>query len=169
MRDFPLARHIKFRFLPHMKELPFWRDNFPFETQTTNTLPPHCDIAVIGGGLTGLATALHLARCGAAVVLLGQEKIGRGESMRNAGMARSRQHDSKSRALSVVFVAAKIVAETPKVKLRLVVCDASLAPAKQRNAFHLKTSMYLSLSIHTSCAKYACELRDSIFFTHKTT
>ncbi|NUO78455.1 FAD-binding oxidoreductase [candidate division KSB1 bacterium] len=70
-----------------MKELSFWRDHFPFETQTTSALPPRCDIAIIGAGLTGLSTALHAARSGASVVVLEQERIGWGASTRNAGMA----------------------------------------------------------------------------------
>lgn len=70
-----------------MKELSFWRDHFPFKAQTTSTLPPRCDVAVIGAGLTGLSTALHLARGGASVVVLEQERIGHGASTRNAGMA----------------------------------------------------------------------------------
>ncbi len=70
-----------------MKELSYWRDAFPFEVATTSTLPTQCDVAIIGGGLTGLSTALRLARSGAAVVLLEQEKIGWGASTRNAGMA----------------------------------------------------------------------------------
>ncbi len=49
-------------------------------------LPESCDTAVIGGGITGLSTALHLARRGANVVLLEQHHIGWGASTRNAGM-----------------------------------------------------------------------------------
>ncbi len=70
-----------------MKELSYWRDTFPFDAPSPNTLPAHCDLAIIGGGLTGLSTALHAARSGASVVLLEQEKIGWGASTRNAGMA----------------------------------------------------------------------------------
>ncbi len=70
-----------------MKELSYWHDTFPFEVAAAQTLPLQCDVAIIGGGLTGLSTALYLARSGAAVVLLEQEKIGWGASTRNAGMA----------------------------------------------------------------------------------
>ncbi len=87
LHELKLARNAKFRFLVCMKTLSYWRDTFPCEATTTNMLPAHCDVAIIGGGLTGLSTALHTAKSGAAVVLLEQEKIGWGASTRNAGMA----------------------------------------------------------------------------------
>jgi glycine/D-amino acid oxidase-like deaminating enzyme len=43
------------------------------------------DVAVVGGGITGLSTALHAARSGATVVLLEAEDIGFGASGRNGG------------------------------------------------------------------------------------
>src|SRR5580704_13103284 len=43
------------------------------------------DVAVVGGGITGLSTALHAARSGASVVLLEAEEIGFGASGRNGG------------------------------------------------------------------------------------
>jgi glycine/D-amino acid oxidase-like deaminating enzyme len=42
-------------------------------------------VAVVGGGITGLSTALHAARSGAAVVLLEAEELGFGASGRNGG------------------------------------------------------------------------------------
>lgn len=43
------------------------------------------DIAVVGGGITGCATAFYLARAGARVALLERGEIGTGASGRNAG------------------------------------------------------------------------------------
>ena len=43
------------------------------------------DVCVIGGGFTGLSTALHLARRGLSVVLLEQALLGWGASGRNGG------------------------------------------------------------------------------------
>jgi glycine/D-amino acid oxidase-like deaminating enzyme len=43
------------------------------------------DVAVVGGGVTGLSTALHLAELGAQVVLLEAEEPGWGASGRNGG------------------------------------------------------------------------------------
>ena len=57
-----------------------------------DTLPPTqkdrphaCDVAIIGGGLTGVTAALHLAEHGYDVVLLESETIGSGGSGRNGG------------------------------------------------------------------------------------
>lgn len=44
-----------------------------------------CDVAIIGGGFTGLSAALHLARAGASVVVLDAQRIGWGASGRNGG------------------------------------------------------------------------------------
>jgi glycine/D-amino acid oxidase-like deaminating enzyme len=45
----------------------------------------HADVAVVGGGFTGLSAALHLAEKGAKVVLLEAEEPGWGASGRNGG------------------------------------------------------------------------------------
>jgi len=47
--------------------------------------PVTCDVAVIGGGLNGMSTALRLAERGQDVVLLEAEFCGHGSSSRNAG------------------------------------------------------------------------------------
>ncbi|HSK41524.1 MAG TPA: FAD-binding oxidoreductase [Arenibaculum sp.] len=44
-----------------------------------------CDVCVVGGGYTGLSTALHLAERGYDVVVLEAERIGWGASGRNGG------------------------------------------------------------------------------------
>ena len=45
----------------------------------------HFDVAVIGGGITGCATAYYLARAGASVVLIERAEVGTEASGRNAG------------------------------------------------------------------------------------
>ncbi|HEY0836948.1 MAG TPA: FAD-binding oxidoreductase [Azospirillum sp.] len=60
---------------------------------SANPHPPHpalegtvgCDVCVVGGGYTGLMTALELAERGMDVVLLEAERVGWGASGRNGG------------------------------------------------------------------------------------
>lgn len=64
-----------------------------FYAQRARTLPPFaapqgtlsCDVCVIGGGFTGLSSALHLARRGYDVILLEAQRVGFGASGRNGG------------------------------------------------------------------------------------
>src|SRR5262245_66074493 len=49
-------------------------------------LPSRCDIAVVGGGFTGLSAAYHLARRGARVALLEAATVGAGASGRTGGI-----------------------------------------------------------------------------------
>ncbi|WP_026565278.1 NAD(P)/FAD-dependent oxidoreductase [Bacillus sp. UNC41MFS5] len=46
----------------------------------------HSDVAIIGGGFTGLASAYFLSKAGKKVVVVEKERIGWGASGRNAGM-----------------------------------------------------------------------------------
>ena len=48
-------------------------------------LPARADVAVIGGGLTGLSAALTLSRGGLDVVVIDGAALGAGASTRNAG------------------------------------------------------------------------------------
>jgi glycine/D-amino acid oxidase-like deaminating enzyme len=62
-----------------------WADTAPPPAEAAGALPERTDVAVIGGGYTGLAAALALARRGAEVVLLERETLGWGASGRNGG------------------------------------------------------------------------------------
>ena len=53
-----------------------------------------CDVAIIGGGYTGLSAAYHLAKAGAEVVLLEAHRLGDGASGRNGGQLSSGQRRS---------------------------------------------------------------------------
>jgi glycine/D-amino acid oxidase-like deaminating enzyme len=62
-----------------------WADDAPPAARAPATLPERCDVAVVGGGYTGLAAARALARRGASVTVLERHTIGWGASGRNGG------------------------------------------------------------------------------------
>ncbi|MDA3625522.1 FAD-binding oxidoreductase [Saccharopolyspora oryzae] len=71
-----------------MKLLSYWLDTAkPAGDFRRNELPARADVVVVGAGLTGLSTAVHLARRGAQVALLDAHTVGWGASGRNGGMA----------------------------------------------------------------------------------
>ncbi len=70
-----------------MKNRIYWTDNISeIPAISQEPLPDFCDVAVIGGGFTGLSTAFHLARKTASVCVFETDTIGSGASTRNAGM-----------------------------------------------------------------------------------
>ena len=58
----------------------------PGEEHATSPLPKKVDVAIIGGGYTGLSAALTLAKQDVRVAVLEAETIGWGASSRNGGM-----------------------------------------------------------------------------------
>jgi glycine/D-amino acid oxidase-like deaminating enzyme len=69
-----------------MKFLSYWHDTAPaFAGAAPGPVEGHYDVAVIGGGFTGLAAARQLAKAGAKVVVLEAERVGWGASGRNGG------------------------------------------------------------------------------------
>lgn len=71
-----------------MKTAPFWSDDFsrPADLPVAEGLPDAVDVAVVGGGYTGLSAARTLTRHGASVAVLEQHTIGWGASSRNGGI-----------------------------------------------------------------------------------
>jgi len=71
-----------------MKLTSYWLDTSTAGPDRSRTeIGGHVDVAVVGGGLTGMSAALHLARKGARVAVLEKETVGWGASGRNGGMA----------------------------------------------------------------------------------
>ena len=71
-----------------LKQFNYWHTTtvMPGEENTITPLPEKVDVAIIGGGYTGLSAARTLAKSGATVIVLEAETIGWGASSRNGGM-----------------------------------------------------------------------------------
>jgi glycine/D-amino acid oxidase-like deaminating enzyme len=69
-----------------MKMTPYWWEQAPPQSCESVEIPTSVDVAVIGGGYTGLCAALVLARGGASVLLFEAGEMGCGASTRNGGM-----------------------------------------------------------------------------------
>jgi len=71
-----------------MKFTSYWIDDYPrpVDLPVAEDLPGKIDVAVIGGGYTGLSAARTLAKDGVSVAVLESETMGWGASSRNAGI-----------------------------------------------------------------------------------
>ncbi len=68
-----------------MLDTPYWWDAAPPVLEEL-ALPDRAEVAIIGGGYTGLSASLTLSRLGHRPVVLDGERIGWGASSRNGGM-----------------------------------------------------------------------------------
>jgi len=69
-----------------MKLDAYWTDSAPAFRPQQRDLPPQVDVAVVGGGFTGLSAALALAKRGASVAVLeAGERVAAEASGRNGG------------------------------------------------------------------------------------
>jgi glycine/D-amino acid oxidase-like deaminating enzyme len=71
-----------------VKRYAYWLDTLPANSTTTNPesrLPKQVDVAIVGGGYTGLSAARRLTMAGASVAVLERDEIGSGASSRNGG------------------------------------------------------------------------------------
>jgi len=64
----------------------FWWATSKAFTPPAAEFPSNIDVAVVGGGYTGIAAARELASRGASVAVLERGTLGIGASTRNAGM-----------------------------------------------------------------------------------
>jgi glycine/D-amino acid oxidase-like deaminating enzyme len=69
-----------------IQEQNYWLTTTDFPKINSRPLPDRVDVAVIGGGFTGLSAARTIAKRGARVAVLEAESIGWGASSRNGGM-----------------------------------------------------------------------------------
>lgn len=70
---------------PGPREGCWWDETIPAPDWPVLQEDLDCDVAIVGGGFTGMSAALHLAEAGARVVLLESETPGFGASGRNGG------------------------------------------------------------------------------------
>ncbi len=69
-----------------LKIYPYWWEAAPRPEETLVALPAEVDVLVVGGGFSGLNTALVLARAGKSVLVCEASFTGYGASTRNGGM-----------------------------------------------------------------------------------
>ena len=69
-----------------LKQRPYWWDTAAGAAAEPRPLPSKVDVAVIGGGITGLSAARALVRRGVNAAVLEAQTIGWGASSRNGGM-----------------------------------------------------------------------------------
>jgi glycine/D-amino acid oxidase-like deaminating enzyme len=67
------------------KTTPYWLEAAPLSESPASEVPKQADVAIVGGGYTGLSAALTLARAGRDVVVLDAGLPGDGASTKNAG------------------------------------------------------------------------------------
>ncbi|HSW04668.1 NAD(P)/FAD-dependent oxidoreductase [Aquabacterium sp.] len=86
-----------------MKLDAYWTDSAPAWRPVARELPAQVDVAIVGGGFTGLSAALAMARRGASVVVLeAGERVAAEASGRNGG------HVNNGLAVDYAEVAAKV-------------------------------------------------------------
>lgn len=69
-----------------LKTIPWWWEAAPPVDRSETEIPARTDVAVIGGGFTGMSAAIQLARAGRSVAVLDTGDPGSGASKRNGGM-----------------------------------------------------------------------------------
>lgn len=125
-----------------------------------------CDVCVIGGGFTGLSTALHLAERGYDVVLLEAERVGWGASGRNGGHLGSGQRQDQQtleRALGVdaantLWAMAQEAKATVKERIRRHQISCDLKPGILHAGHKAKHAEWF--------ARYADKLRTDYDYPH---
>src|SRR3984893_14429221 len=72
-------------FPSHLPASPFWWEAWRPSADGSADLPARADVAIVGAGCGGLATAIELRRAGTDVVVIEADEFGSGASSRNGG------------------------------------------------------------------------------------
>src|SRR5262252_98282 len=72
-------------FHPDFTASPYWWEAWRPNADGSADVPARADVAIVGAGYGGLATALELRRAGTAVVVIEADDFGSGASSRNGG------------------------------------------------------------------------------------
>jgi glycine/D-amino acid oxidase-like deaminating enzyme len=78
-----------------------WLDPLP-SPRPTPAGTHHCDVLVIGGGLTGTSAAWHLAKAGISVILVEKRQLAMSASGRNAGFLLQGTAERYDRAVAIM-------------------------------------------------------------------
>ena len=78
----------------------YWQRSFGGRRES-GSLPPACDVAIIGGGVCGVSLALELEQGGRQAVVLERGAIGSGASSKNAGFLMRGAADNYARAVEM--------------------------------------------------------------------
>lgn len=70
-----------------VKSTLYWWEDCDFPSLPISKVENTCDVAIVGGGYTGLSAAITLARAGKHVQLFDRQALGQAASSRNGGMA----------------------------------------------------------------------------------
>jgi len=70
-----------------IKRTPIWWEEAPPQRGTALPVAERCDVAIVGGGYTGVSAAITLARAGRSVQVFDKMRLGEGASTRNGGIA----------------------------------------------------------------------------------
>jgi glycine/D-amino acid oxidase-like deaminating enzyme len=72
-------------FTENCRPEPYWWRAAPRQKEQSGSPPRKVDVAIVGSGITGLTTALHLLEAGRSVAVFDARELGYGASTRNAG------------------------------------------------------------------------------------